>query len=364
MEELENLDCENFPTPAEYEKELRKIRKSLRKRNFMIVLTSLVLAAALLFGTVQYAIPFLESRYWDPRTVSYGTAEGTDFDMLLAAYADLFSPTTYFRGTRVNHTGFASYSITIQYRDELSNKLYESYGSIEKGELFIPYGVWDTVAHTEVGDYWMEVQQILPEVIEANRKFAIEKLSPLPEYVQVAAFITFTEDKTLTELSRFREELANHKIDPYNDTGYFWTAVRHTDEADKSVRCGFNSGSYTDQFPEANEQYPAFSEWQAYEDRFTNCEEWSSREKTFAAHFKSLLKFMDDQLKNGTGIPAPASSTGEVDMDYYANALAYVEENGVMAYGCYIIASPQHLMEIMEREDVLFVQLDGGWLFI
>ena len=33
-------------------------------------------------------------------------------------------------------------------------------------------------------------------------------------------------------------------------------------------------------------------------------------------------------------------------------------------YGCYIIASPQHLLEIMEREDVLYVQLDGGWLYI
>lgn len=364
MENIENMEWENLPSPAQYEKELKKIRKNLRKRNALLVLTSLVLAAALLFGTVQYGIPALESLYWDPRTVSYGTAEGTDLDMVLAAYTDLFSPTTYFQGTRINHTGFASYSVTIKYRDEHTNELYEGYGTIEKGELFIPHGVWDTVAHTEVGDYWMDVQDILPEVIEANRKFTIDKLTPLPEYIQVAAYITFTEDKTLTEVFRFRDELANYKMDPYNDTGYCWTAIRHTDESNKSARCGFNSESYTDQFPEANEQYPAFSQLQAYEDQFTNYEEWSSLEITYAAHFKSLLKFMDDQLKNGTGIPAPASATGEVDMDYYANALAYVEENGVKAYGCYIIASPQHLLEIMEREDVLFVQIDGGWLFI
>ena len=210
----------------------------------------------------------------------------------------------------------------------------------------------------------MEVRDILPEVIEAHHDFTIEKLSPLPDYVQVAAFITFTEDKTLTELFRFREELVNAKHDPYNDTGYYWTAIRHSDIADKSARCGFTSGSYTDQFPEANEFYPAFSEWQAYEDRHIGYEQLRTKEETYTAHFKSLLKFMDDQLKNGTGIPAPASATGEVDMDYYANALAYVEENGVKACGCYIIASPQHLLEIMEREDVLFVQLDGGWLFI
>jgi len=364
MDKIENMDWENTPSPAEYEKELKKIRKSLRKRNVLIVLTSLVLAAALLLGTVQYGIPALESRYWDPRTVSYGTEKGTDLDMVLAAYTDLFSPTTDFQGTRVNHTGFASYSVTIKYRDERTNELHESYGTIEKGELFIPHGVWDTVAHTEVGDYWMDAYGYDPKIIEINRKFTIEKLTPLPEYIQVAAFITFTEDKSLTELFRFREELANRKMDPYNDTGYFWTAIRHTNEMDNSVRCGFTSGSYTDQFPEANEQYPAFSEWKAYEDRNIGYEQLRTKEETYTAHFKSLLKFMDDQLKNGTGIPAPASSTGEVDLDYYAKALAYVEENGVNAYGCYIIASPQHLLEIMEREDVLYVQLDGGWLFI
>lgn len=364
MENIEKKPWENLPSPADYQKELKKIRKSLRKRNTLIVLTSLVLAAALLFGTVQYGIPALESRYWDPRTVSFGTEKGTDLDMVLAAYTDLFSPTTYFQGTRVNHTGFASYSVTIKYRDELTNELYESYGTIEKGELFIPHGVWDTVAHTEVGDFWLDANRYDSKIIEVNREFTKEKLSPLPEYIQVAAFITFSEDKTLTEVFRFRDELANHKSDPYNDTGYYWTAIRHTDEVDNSARCGFTSGSFTDQFPEANEQYPAFSEWKAYEDRNIGYEQSQTKEETYTAHFKSLLKFMDDQLKNGTGIPAPASATGEVDMDYYANALAYVEENGVKACGCYIIASPQHLLEIMEREDVLFVQLDGGWLFI
>lgn len=364
MENIENMDWENVPSPTESEKELKIIQKRLRNRSMKTVVISLVLAAALLFGTVQFAIPALEGLYWDPRTVSYGTENGTDLDMVLAAYTDLFSPTTYFQGTRVNRTGFASYSITIQYRDEHTNKLHESYGTIEKGELFIPHGVCDTVGHTEAGDYWMEVQDILPGVIEANREFTNEKLAPLPEYIQVAAFITFTEDKTLTEVFRFREELVNYKMDPYNDTGYYWTAIRHTDEADKSVRCGFNSESYTDQFPEANEHYPAFSERQAYEDTNTSYEQWSTKEITYSAHFKSMLKFMDDQLKNGTGIPAPASSTGEVDMEYYANALSYVEEHGVMAYGCYIIASPQHLLEILNREDVLYVQLDGCWLFI
>ena len=364
MENLDNMNWENLPSPADYQKELKKIRKSLRKRNAFIVLTSLVLAAVLLLGTVQYAIPALERRYWDPRTVSYGTERGTDLDMVLAAYSDLFCPTTLFQGTQVSHTGFASYALTIMTRDETTNESQVSYGSLEKGDLFIPYGVWDTVAHTEVGDYWVEANRYDPKIIEVNRDFTVEKLSPLPEYVRVSAFVTFTEDKTLTEVFRFREDLVNAKHDPYNDTGYYWTAIRHTDDINKSARCGFTSGGITDQFPEANEQYPAFSEWQAYEDRNIGYEQSGTKEETYTDHFKSLLKFMDDQLKNGTGVPAPVSSAGDTDMDYYSNALAYVEEHGVMAYGCYIIGSPQHLLEILGREDVLIVIPDDGWLYL
>ena len=51
-------------------------------------------------------------------------------------------------------------------------------------------------------------------------------------------------------------------------------------------------------------------------------------------------------------------------IDTYAKALAYVEEHGVMAYGCYIVGSPQALLELMEREDVLMVYPTEGWLNI
>lgn len=360
MEELENMDWERIPTPAEYEKELRKIRKSLRKRNSLIVLTSLVLAAALLFGTVQYGIPALESRYWDPRTVSYGTAAGTDFDMLLAAYDDLFSPTTDFQGTRVSHTGFASCSITVKYRDGITNAAHESYGTLEKGELFLPGGIWEYAYHNQVGGYWMTV----PESLKVNHQYISEKLSQLPEYIQVGAYVTFTEDKSLAEIFAFRDELGNKNKGRINQTGYYWTAIRHSTDMDNTARCGLSSESCTNQFPEVNDYYPAFSQYHAYDDLNYSAIYNGPYAQTYEEHFKSLLKYLDDQLKQGTGIPAPASATGEVDMDYYAKALAYVVENGVMAYGCYIVGSPQTLLELMEREDVLMVYPTEGWLNI
>ena len=361
MDNIENMDWENLPSPADSKKELKKIQKSLRKRSTVTVVISLVLAAVLLLGAVRFAIPALESLYWDPRTVSFGTAEGTDLDMVLAAYTDLFSPTTYFQGTRVNHTGFASYSITVMTLNETTNEIRESYCSIEESELFIPHGVWDTVSFDKVGNYWTSMAEEFPEKIGQQRDIAYRILGQLPAYVRVSAYVTFTEEKTLWELFDFRDGLSG--VDWYDETHLLWTDVRHGDKMDNSPRCGFSASTLTDIYSEVNKRYPAFSERQAYDELY-QYEERNYKEKTYTAHFKSLLKYLDDQLKNGTGIPAPASATGEVDMDYYAKALAYVEENGVKACGCYIVSTPEHLLKIMEREDVLVLIPDEAWFNI
>ena len=215
MENFESMNWENLPTPAEYEKELKKIRRSLRKRNSLIVLTSLVLAAALLFGTVQYGIPFLESFYWDPRTVSFGTEKGTDLDMLLTAYSNLFCPTVDIRGTTVTHNGFASYSLTLQRWDEIHGVVSDSYGTLQKGELFLPSSIWKYAYGNQVGSFFMTDA----DSNAVNRRFFTEKLSQLPEYIQIGAFITFTEDRTIYKTLDFFDELCNGNWKRVNQTG-------------------------------------------------------------------------------------------------------------------------------------------------
>ena len=45
--------------------EIKQVRKTLRRRNILIVLTSLALSAALLLGAVYIGIPAAEGLYWD-----------------------------------------------------------------------------------------------------------------------------------------------------------------------------------------------------------------------------------------------------------------------------------------------------------
>ena len=360
MENFDSMNWENLPTPAEYEKELKKIRRSLRKRNVLIVLTSLVLAAALLLGTVQYGIPFLESFYWDPRTVSFGTEKGTDLDMLLTAYSNLFCPTVDIRGTTVTHNGFASYSLTLQRWDEIHGVVSDSYGTLQKGELFLPSSIWKYAYGNQVGSFFMTDA----DSNAVNRRFFTEKLSQLPEYIQIGAFITFTEDKTIYKTLDFFDELCNGNWKRVNQTGRYWMAIRHGDEMGNEVRCGISFSESTSDYPEMNQYYPAFSPYHAYEELNHSYAANSQYGPVYETHFKSMLQYLDDQLKQGTGIPAPTLPSGESNPDFYSDTLSYVEQNGVMVYGCYIVTTPLTLLELMDREDVLFVYPTEGWLNI
>ncbi len=360
MENFESMNWENLPTPAEYEKELKTIRRSLRKRNVLLVLTSLVLAAALLFGTVQYGIPFLESFYWDPRTVSFGTEKGTDLDMLLTAYSNLFCPTVDIRGTTVTHNGFASYSLTLQRWDEIHGVVSDSYGTLQKGELFIPSGIWKYAYGNQVGAYFMND----PKSNAATRQRTEKKLAQLPEYIQVGAFITFTADKTIHQTLDFFDELCNGNWKRVNQTGRYWMAIRHGDEMGNEVRCGISFSESTSDYPEVNQYYPAFSPYHAYEEINHSYAANSQYGPVYETHFKSMLQYLDDQLNQGTGIPAPTLPSGESNPDFYSDTLSYVEQNGVMVYGCYIVTTPLTLLELMDREDVLFIYPTEGWLNI
>lgn len=89
MENKEELNWEDFSPAPDDPGELKKIKKSIRKRHWLTVLTSVVLVAVLIFGAIQYGIPALESRYWNPTESTY--LEGIpDIELTMVTYNELF----------------------------------------------------------------------------------------------------------------------------------------------------------------------------------------------------------------------------------------------------------------------------------
>ena len=317
--------------------EMKQVRKTLRRRNVLIVLTSLVLVAALLLATVYIGIPAAESRYWDPAQNSYGMAYCEDLELMLAAYTELFCPDVNLVSVTSDRTGFARYDITIQYWDaNRGGDSHFAFGTIDKGVLDIPQGV---LRHCPINIFDRATYPFYPAP-ENRKKNITEKLKQLPEYITVTVAVSFPEDKSMEELLAFQDSLKNGSIG--------WVGIRTAPETEQLLPlCGMNPFSGGVVRSEINDHYPSFD---LTADSITP--------EKLSAHFQALLKFSADQAAAGTGIDERYT----IHESYYTQSLDYVTENGVYSYGCYVFASPAAILALIESGDVSSVHIEDVWI--
>lgn len=323
--------------PAAAPEEMKQVRKSLRRRNALTVLTSLLLAAALLLGTVYIGIPAAESFYWDPSVTSYGTPYSTDLELTLSAYTELFCPDINIASATEKRTGFAAYEISIQYWDAYrgGDSKY-AMGTIEKGELTLPSGF---LRQCPVNIFDRATYPFF-ESSAADLQSVYDNISQLPEYVRVVAAVSFPEDKSMEQVLEFQDSLLDGQIG--------WTAIRSGPlDEQRLPLCGmdiYQSGSVR---TEVNAYYP-YLDTKGAEINAANLE----------THFKSLLQYSLDQANAGTGIPVWSN----VDQFYYAKVLEYVKEYGVYSYGCYISGTPETFLALIESGAVTKVHVEDVWI--
>ena len=341
MEHFENLDWEANAPALDYTAELKKIRRSLRKRNFLVVMTSLVLAAAIAFVSIQYGIPALEKRYWDPNTSTYA-ANASDLQVTMAVYTELFYPQYDLFSMQITDTGFASFSITTTFSKWVDNNSIaieienSRTAAMDRGVLTFPPGFWD-----ETLDNPFES----PSFFDRHRTSrSLTTLKEYPEYINLLAAVTFPEDVPVNNSHTLIHEL--HEIE---DLSFIWAAVRTCDASEvPQLPCGYSLRGYYHSFTHdfgCNSQYP-------YLLGSTSC-------SVMERHFKSMLQFMDDRQQEGTGILPPDSAD---DTGCYADALEYIEANGTYIYGGFVIGSPQALLALYESGKINNLYLCDAWL--
>lgn len=350
---LEALTKEDAPAeePPEAEKsdDFQNIRRRIRKRSALQIVTSVILTFALLLGILSLGIPAAESLYWSPEDSSFGT-EASDLTILVDTYANLFCPEISVTSVSGSRTDFASYSLELRYipATEYPDFAY-GHGTLEKGVLSIPESFWPTVPKNRLHSYPLD---------EYNWAYTVDQLTQLPEYIRVGAFVSFAEDISMHALLSFREELTKDNRDKLlAQTGYYWTAIRCYDDTEENYHlphCGLGTGGYVPA-KEMNLHYPNFDGSRYPEDDYGYSVGSSTYTKQLETKFASQLSFMRDMCKKGRGIG---------DQAFYENALTYIEENGIQAYGCFIVCSPQSLLEIMEMENVSGVFIEDFWLGI
>lgn len=329
---------ESAAVPEAPPTELKQIRKTLRNRNILIVLTSLILAAALCFGILQFAIPTWESQYWGPNARTRNS-HVSDLTLTLSAYAELFSPTQSILNVNATHTGFASYSLSIQQlrvRGYHSDTSYLS-ANLSKGKLSFCDGFWEYVpANIFVRACWPEY-----DMGEAFDRQTRERLSTLPDYIWVTAAVSFERDLSMEELTALQASFADGFIQ--------WSGIRICGmEEQMYPLCGmkpYASGVVLDFI---NETYPDF-----------DIKLESAGAGQLESHFQSLLQFSLDQQQAGTGL----DTVNTMADSYYTRALEYVEENGVYSYGCYISGPASLFLELMDSGIASQVWIEDAWIY-
>lgn len=329
------MNSEHWETPAplpDMEQELKRIRRDLRRRSWKIVLTSIMLVIAILFTAIQYGIPTLEAQYWNPKTCSY-SEETTDLEYALHAFSELFCAQQRVANMFTTKTGFATYEITVQLlaeEGERSNTFLTT--SLCKGKLDFPLGFWNT-----------------SDTLTALRDSSITKqnlkaqLATLPNnFIRLRAYVSFSEDISMDELLEFK---VNTLFSPnMNNVQIEWVGIRTDDEENiHHPLSGINLNKVSTADASINQTYPAF-----IDDR-----------SDYENHYISLLKYSLDQQKAGTGI-----SSVFINDDFYEKALNYVEENGVMSYGCFLTASPGELYHLLDNDLISTATITDSWLDI
>ncbi len=309
----QNFDME---TP-EFKKELKRIRRRLRRRNFCLVLTSLVLTAALAFGILRFVVPALEKQYWDPSVQNYDQYD-SDLTLTMSAYAELFCPDQIICYVNATRTGFAAYTLSVsQWHTKDHGDVSYLNAALDKGELSFSPGFWEYVPGNVFERACLPEYDMGEEFDQRTR----DSLATLPEYIHVQAAVSFPEDLTMEEIRDLFYRLEGGMVD--------WVGIRVCD-MDRQVYplCGMKPTSGGIIREQINESYPDFDI------------KTSNSAEAYASHFKALLQYSLDRVNEGTGI-SPNSY-----LDYYREALDYVNENGVTSYGAYITASPQTLLEL------------------
>jgi len=348
MENFENMDWEAFPAPADSEAEMKKIRKSIQKRNWKIVLTSVILVIALLVGTIQFAVPALESKYWDPNEATV-TNYRTDLCLTLHVYSELFSPFDRIYNVTPQKTGFAKYSLSISSQD-VSRNMAQQYSTVElsKNTLSLPVDFMDYSFKNFFTESYKE------KSAELSNRHARTILNQLPEYVRVYVCAAFPEDISLQAAAQINIDFL--RTDRAQNSRMEWIAIRGCDsDQELYPLCGIIPDGYIFN-PDVNETYTCLSMANKGLNRLN-----------LDQHFKSLLQYSIDRLEEGRGIIPPSEQTtteqdAEANEDYYQNVLDYVNENGVYAMGCYLTASPKTILQMLDYGMLSYVKIIDAWI--
>jgi hypothetical protein len=308
--------------------ELKNVKKSIRKRSRNIAAVTIVIIAALTLLIKFALIPLLNSLYIDP-TAREINGFTYDIDFSLVAYTELHFPGYYYGGTIIDNTGIGQYNMTL-YRYDLTKGEEEFVSaSLDRNIMTAPYSF--TLSNLPV-NIFARASTPNYSLDRENREAYEKELEELPDYMNVTAAVSFSEDLTMEQLIDFMNR---------GNVSCMWAGIRNSpDGVQRYPLCGMDLTGAGVIYEDVNDTYPAFE--------LSNI---SGKETLSAAdyetHFTSLLRFLADHPEFLNILKPDTDHAG-----YYQSVLDYVTENGVKTYGVMVQGSASEILALRDNENV------------
>ena len=316
--------------------EATKIRKRINRKFAGMVLAS-VSAVIAIFCVIQFIVfPFINSRYYDP-TAGRGYFAGVGGLGQMTVDMSVFS-TLHMMGYEIPFVfarpeGLGIYDITMYQYDAFRNYSESMYRSrLVRGALDI--AMLDEAFSRGLRLNWVQVAS----VYGSETPDALTELTRLPESARVKAFLVFDEAVDMQSLIEF--------INANEPLRVLWAGIKTFD--DESFA---NPGAPFFGFPPMGRHVPLA-------DNVFNAELFPALglsrgiehdSGVFETHFVSTLSYMSTR---GEFMEVIGFS---ID---YANAVAYVMENGVKSHGVVVSGSRDEIMELLSNPMIQSVFLD------
>ena len=292
--------------------ELKQVKRSLRKRNIALVLTSVAVVLALLLS-----VPLAERAYFDPNQATW-SEEMTDLEIALDCYYSLFAPRQFCQGVEtVTDTGFASWSMELSFwdREALGHTDYLT-ATVSRDELRFPSGTLYYVPS--------DIFDMGPVCPSGNWKdAALEhlkwQLREVDKDADVYGAVSFAADLSAGELM---ELIRSYEV------SVEWAGVRvgHP-TVPQTPLVGMRLNRWREDVG-VNAAYPELLGHVTAQ----NAEQ----------HFRSMLNYCRDYEQNTVNIGVVE------DSGYYDKVLEELDEGGLRFFGCMMAAKPEVYYRLAE----------------
>jgi hypothetical protein len=366
LSESYNVGLEKDSVQADTNNETTFIKRGVNKKLCKVILASVFIVFFILFSIKYIVSPVVSMGYYNPSEKTVGKGMN-DLYFDLKAITELNLP-GYAVGSVISEKlGFGEYNIYFErlnlfnrQRDDIEAKIKRNFkvgsykdffgsGNSYANSYFAFVDIAQPADSTQPAD-------VMSEFIDIQKEKAISHIKELNSVSYISANMLFKEDLDLEDFQKLKMK--------YNDKIEFkWLGIRTVGQGKPTYYLsGFNpnysDGSSSGDSADKN-KYPYLQLGDSIRDRSSNVgmSEDSYKRKmvdAYTKHFTSLLRYMSDR---GRAVGVLEYNTLKVD--YYKNALNYVEKNGLNIYGMLVYGEARELLEFISNEKIKNIEINS-----